>query len=137
MKIHTVVCPYCSEKAKLVDSACVYGKSYGLIYLCKPCDAYVGVHKGTNTPLGRLANKDLRSWKMKAHAAFDPLWQRKLGIKLSQDPHYKKKFARGSGYNWLSQQMGLTRQECHIGMFDIEQCKKVIEVCSPFKLGAK
>ena len=32
-----------------------------MIYICKPCDAYVGVHKGTDKALGRLANKELRS----------------------------------------------------------------------------
>lgn len=54
------VCPYCKEQTEYVDSACIYGKSYGMIYLCRKCDAYVGVHKGTNKALGRLANKELR-----------------------------------------------------------------------------
>ena len=31
--------------------------------------AYVGVHKGTDKPLGRLANAELRYWKKRAHAA--------------------------------------------------------------------
>lgn len=41
-----VFCPYCGERAEFVDSAEVYhGQSYGLIYLCRPCDAYVGCHE--------------------------------------------------------------------------------------------
>ena len=80
-----VICPYCNVPAKLVSSTIVYGdRDYGLIWLCSnfpKCDARVGVHKGQEFPLGRLADKELRKWKMKAHAAFDPIWQIKLDRK--------------------------------------------------------
>lgn len=36
----SVICPYCQSPARLADSAEIYGRSYGPIYLCKPCDAY-------------------------------------------------------------------------------------------------
>lgn len=43
-----VVCPYCGRVAKYVDSSVIYyGHSYGMAYLCRPCNAYVGVHHGT------------------------------------------------------------------------------------------
>lgn len=71
-----VYCDYCGRQAEYVDSKAVYGKSYGMMYLCRNCMAYVGVHKGTDKPLGRLANAELRYWKKAAHAEFDPLWQR-------------------------------------------------------------
>lgn len=114
-----VICPYCGRKAEFVDSSIVYGKSYGMIYLCRQDVAYVGVHKGTAKPLGRLANAQLRFWKKKAHAAFDPLWQR--------GPFHKH---RNVAYDWLSTQMGIPREETHIGMFDIEECKQVIRICN-------
>lgn len=114
-----VICPYCGRKAEFVDSSIIYGKSYGMIYLCRQDVAYVGVHKGTTKPLGRLANAQLRFWKKQAHAAFDPLWQR--------GPFHKH---RNVAYDWLSQQMGIPREETHIGMFDIEQCKQVIRICN-------
>ncbi|MBL0255764.1 MAG: hypothetical protein IPQ27_12795, partial [Chitinophagaceae bacterium] len=44
-----LVCPYCGNKTEYIDSSFIYGKSYGMIYICKPYDAYVGVHKGTDT----------------------------------------------------------------------------------------
>jgi hypothetical protein len=111
-----VICPYCEYDAEFVDTAEIYnGRSYGMAYLCKPCWAYVGVHKGTDKPLGRLANKELRAWKIKAHAAFDPLWK-KHGMR------------RGSAYKWLMNAMGIPKAECHIGMFDVDRCKQVIEV---------
>lgn len=52
-----VYCDYCGRQAEYVDSKVVYGKSYGMMYLCRNCMAYVGVHKGTDKPLGRLAQK--------------------------------------------------------------------------------
>lgn len=112
-----VQCPYCGQKAEYVDSAEIYGKSYGMVYLCRPCDAYVGVHDGTDTPLGRLANRELRRWRNRAHATFDPLWQ--------QGPYRRR---RNDAYAWLAGKMGLTKEETHIAMFDVEQCKQVIQI---------
>jgi hypothetical protein len=119
-------CPYCGEKPELVDSIVVYGKSYGNMYLCKPCDAYVGTHWGTHKPLGRLANDELRAWKKVAHASFDPLWQRKM------KKGYSKAVARGKAYKWLSRSMGIHPDYTHIGMFDIDQCMKVVALCEPY-----
>lgn len=111
-----VNCPYCGSSAEYKDSKAIYGRSYGMVYHCPPCDAYVGVHKGTDKPLGRLADKELREYKKKAHSAFDPMWQ-------------SGRFRRNQAYGWLSEQMGLTRDETHIGMFDIDRCKQVIDIC--------
>ena len=111
-----VICPYCGLRAQYIDSAVIYnGQSYGMIYNCFPCDAYVGVHKGTDIPLGRLANKELRQWKNTAHAYFDPLWK-------SGD------MTRREAYYWLSEKMNLPKNETHIGMFDVEQCKQVASI---------
>ncbi|MEQ9672389.1 zinc-finger-containing protein [Coleofasciculus sp. G2-EDA-02] len=121
------ICPYCGRETEFTDSAKVYhGKNYGMIYLCRPCQAWVGVHSGTDKALGRLANAELRRWKQNAHACFDPLWKRKM------QKGFSKAEARNAGYKWLSQQMNLPPQETHIAMFDIEQCKKVVELCRPY-----
>ena len=61
--LRKVYCDYCGRETEYVDSKVIYGKSYGKIYLCRNCMAYVGVHKGTDKPLGRLANAELRNWK--------------------------------------------------------------------------
>lgn len=106
-------CPYCLKETKYVDSSVIYGRSYGMIYLCKPCDAYVGVHKDTDKALGRLANKELRYWKKEAHKYFDMIWQNGL----------KK---RKSCYAWLSDMLGTKPEETHIGMFDVKQCQDVV-----------
>lgn len=117
-----VFCPYCGKCAEFVDSAEVYhGRSYGMIYLCRPCDAYVGCHgngKG-DSPKGRLANAELRRWKIAAHNAFDPLW--KFGPFRGR---------RSSAYAWLAEQMGLPKEKTHIGMFDVAECQQVIQICT-------
>lgn len=110
-----VVCPYCQQPAKLVDSKVIYGTSYGNMWLCRPCDAYVGVHKndGLNRPLGTLANAETRRWRGHAHAAFDPIWK-------------DGKMKRGAAYGLLARLMELPEKEAHIAMFTVAQCKELI-----------
>ena len=49
MKGRIVICDYCGTPADFVDSSVVYhGHSFGMIYLCPRCGAYVGVHKANN-----------------------------------------------------------------------------------------
>ena len=112
-----IKCNYCGKPTRFVDSALVYhGHSYGMIYYCADCQAWVGVHKGTDRPKGRLANEELRIWKIRAHGAFDPIWTNR-----------KKK--RSQAYKWLAEQMGLPEDETHIGMFDVEQCQQLDRIC--------
>jgi hypothetical protein len=113
-----LTCPYCNTPAKCVDSKIIYGRSYGPAWVCgrfPECDSYCGCHPGTKTPLGTLANKELRSWRMKVHKCFDKLWR---GGALS----------RKEAYRGLAARMGLSKDECHISMFTIAQCEQAIEV---------
>lgn len=107
------ICPYCGSNAEFTNSSVVYGKSYGMIYLCRSCNAYVGVHKGTDRALGRLANKQLRALKHEAHEYFDKIWQLQI-------------MKRAEAYSWLSSVLGLPKEYTHIGMFSEKTCKQVI-----------
>lgn len=114
----TIYCDYCGHRAELVDDAVIYGRSYGhTAYLCRNCGAYVGCHGRSDKPLGRLANAQLRRWKMAAHAAFAPLWKR--------GPFRGR---RRAAYAWLAEKMALPVEKTHIGMFDERQCQQVIEI---------
>jgi hypothetical protein len=124
-------CPYCTKPATLTTGAAIYPHRPDLsekkFWRCVACRAYVGCHRhnarvfvgGTyaisdgTLPLGRLANAELRKTKQAAHAAFDPLWR-------SGD------MSRAMAYGWLSDKLGIPYEQCHIGMFDIDQCKAVI-----------
>lgn len=107
------VCPYCKKQTKLVNSSVIYGKSYGMIYLCQPCNAYCGVHKGTDISLGRVANSRLRFWKKEAHKYMDILWK-------------DNGMTRKEVYMVLSDYLKIPSEYCHIGMFSIKTCKEVV-----------
>lgn len=107
------VCPYCRNVTQFVDSSIIYGRSYGKIYHCKPCDAYCGVHKGTNVSLGRLANAELRYWKKEAHKYFDMIWKN----------GYAKKEEL---YRTLAEILEIPFEYCHFGMFSVASCKTTV-----------
>lgn len=115
------VCPYCGQPSRLTTGQEIYPKRRDLhaksFYICAPCDAYVGCHPNTIHPLGRLADSELRAAKSAAHRAFDPKWQ--FG-----------RMSRTQAYKWLAAQLNLTGAQCHIGMFDIETCQRVVALCS-------
>jgi hypothetical protein len=110
------LCPYCGSPATIRDSAEVYhGKSYGLALICTrypECDSFVGCHKDSGLPKGTLANAELRDWRKRAHAAFDPLWR---------EHHWNRKEA----YAWMSRALAIPPDDCHIGMFNVAQCKEL------------
>jgi hypothetical protein len=123
-----VICPYCDQPAWLVPGIVIYPRRPDLahkqFWRCKPCDAWVGCHPGTERPLGRLANAELRAAKQAAHAAFDPMWK----AKMRRDGCSKGR-ARGAGYKWLAEQLGIEKKRCHIGMFDVDHCRRVVQIC--------
>lgn len=84
-----------------------------MIWLCRPCDAFVGCHHNTKRAKGRfLAKSDLREARKRAHAVVDPLWQ---------GGGYK----RGTVYKRLSEAFGY---EVHIGDTETpEECEDIIK----------
>lgn len=121
-------CRYCEKFAKLLragDLGYPYQRDYGPTWVCIPCQAWVGCHPGTTNALGGLANAELRAWKIQAHAAFDPLWQ----AKMRRDKCSKGK-ARRAGYRWLAGQLGIDVGLTHIGYFNVDECRRTVEICS-------
>ena len=132
-KPREVECSYCHEWAQfLPTSAHLYQSAveYGPVYFCDSGHepAWVGCHKNTADPKGRLADKALRQAKLDVHRAFDPLWKRKM-----QRDGIDQSTAKAAAYGWLGSQKGLSPDECHIGMFDIAQCARVVKICAPFQ----
>lgn len=124
------VCPYCGRPTELVDSEIIYRRSYGMIYLCRPCDAYVSINKVTGLSLGRLANKELREAKKEAHYWFDQIARTSL-INKVYNKYIPGISNRNKAYRWLSEQLGIPVETCHIGMFDVGDCKRVVNLCKP------
>ena len=83
---------------------------YGIRYSCPVGLCSVVVWNGsTSTP----ADYETRQARIAAHDSFDKLW--KSGM-----------FKRSEAYKQLSQHLGLSKKETHIGYFDIETCSEVI-----------
>lgn len=118
-----VFCDYCGKEAILAGGNEIYPHRKDLynrkFWLCKSCNAYVGTHKN-HTPLGKLANKDLRIKRIEAHSVFDHIWKKNI---KSRDETYK----------WLSKKLEISTKQCHIGMFDLDMCEKVISICTNSK----
>lgn len=134
-KLPEVWCRYCGALAELADSETVYpsGRRCGKLWVCRPCGAWVGVHRDSPTfkPKGHLANAELRAARIEAHRAFDPLWRRKM---VRDNLTHGE--ARSAGYRWLSEQLGKADGvQAHIGFMDLDECRRVAEVCAPFKVG--
>jgi hypothetical protein len=55
--------------------------------------------------------------RIDAHGAFDPLWQ-------------SGTMSRRSAYDWLALQLDLPVSACHMVLFDVAMCQRVVEVCA-------
>lgn len=108
-----VTCPYCGRPAEWVPNAEVYGRPYGasyMIWLCRPCEAWVGCHKNTREPKGTLAKKELRDLRIAAHDHIDPLWR---------DGRYQRRQVYAALNRWFGQII-------HIGESDEDMCKRIL-----------
>lgn len=116
-----VKCPYCKQSANKVPGNVIYPHRPDLaekqFWLCTPCDAYVGIDELSGRPLGRLADAPLRAAKRQAHEAFDPLWR------FGQVPRRK-------AYLILAWLLQMDPARTHIGLMNIKECMKVVELCS-------
>lgn len=104
-------CPDCGEPMMLKSSR------YGLFYGCSTypkCRSNHGAHPD-GSPMGIPANAETKAWRHKAHEAFDKLWD-------SPDSTMSRKEA----YRWMIETMALSRDDAHIAMFGINQCKQLI-----------
>jgi len=114
------ICPYCGQFSVQTTGKVIYPHRDDLadkvMYHCEPCKAWVGCHPN-GKPFGRLANSKLRYLKIQAHAALDSYWQ-------------NGEFKREDVYHMLSKAIDIPRHACHIGWFDVEQCKRVIDLCN-------
>lgn len=109
-------CPYCNGVMFLTDSKVIYGVSHGLVWLCEGfpgCDTYVGIHKGTITPLGTPADWKLRQLRKQCHDLLDPYW--KEGC-----------MSRTEAYDKVAELLGIDREDAHIGKLNKPECRRLI-----------
>ena len=124
MKKTQFYCQYCGAQAILRPASWVHGKSQQSqgkhLYVCRnwpKCDSYVAAHEYDRTPMGTLANSELRHKRILAHKA------------LEKYQHITK-MDRWATYLWLEGKLGLDSRSTHIGLFSEETCDEVIALCN-------
>lgn len=118
-------CPECGGHMVLRKSPKYPQPFYGCLKF-PFCSATHGAHPD-GSPLGIPADKETKEWRIKAHAALDPLWGRDDTAFDAQQAKHRRKMA----YNWLAAQLDIkeVRRDCHIAMFNSAQCQAVIAAC--------
>lgn len=108
-------CIECGKEAKLVDGRRIYPHRPDLyakwFWLCS-CGAYCGCHGETKDPLGYPCGPVTRRARSAAHAAFDPIWRRKM-------------LKRSDAYARLAEELAIPAEECHIGMMSADRARQV------------
>jgi len=112
-------CPYCGRKAKMVTRDFVYGENARdkdeFMYICSGgCDAYVYCHNGTTKPMGKLANKELRQARIKAHKTMTIILNNGF-------------MTKGELYKYLDVKM-IAGRHFHIAESDLYNCNEAIRV---------
>lgn len=62
---------------------------------------------------------ELAQARIAAHGSFDQLWE---GGHMS----------RGAAYQWLADQLGIAKSECHMVYFDADTCNRVRSICDRY-----
>jgi zinc-finger-containing domain/Topoisomerase DNA binding C4 zinc finger len=106
-------CPNCGAPLELKDS------KFGLFYGCTNwsrtrCRGGVSAHPD-GTPVGVPVDDATRGARIDAHQMFDQIWK---GGRMT----------RKQAYLWLAEQMDLPATKAHIGLFNVEQCRRVIDI---------
>ncbi len=78
------------------------------------CGAYVGCHGNTGEPLGTPADPNTRKLRIQVHKHFDLLWR-------------TGSLTRREAYGKMAETLGISINNCHIGMFTSDRCYKVLD----------
>lgn len=124
-----VSCPECGSRMVLRRTQKFKWKNGEgrLFYGCSrwpKCDGIHGAHPD-GRPLGIPADKETKAARMEAHTAFERLREKRGWIGNNRE--------RSGSYIWLGRKLGIAeteiRDKCHIALFDIPTCKRVVEIC--------
>ena len=123
LKNYRIQCPYCGANAVLKSANKLFGAKVHdpdrFLYVCSnwpACDSYVTAHAADRSPMGTLANRQLRHKRIQAHKAL--LAYRKA-----------TRTEKWASYIWLEGKLGLDQKKTHIGMFSDAECDQVIALC--------
>lgn len=79
------------------------------------CKSAHGAHPD-GRPLGVPADSETKKWRSLAHRSMDALMA-------------KEGWSEKEMYEWLRKAMRLSEEECHVGRFGIDECRRVMSIC--------
>lgn len=88
-------------------------------WICPDCGASIGVHKGTDIPLGVPAMTETGRKRILVHNEISRI--EKIGM------------SRRHIYKFLQKQMGLNEEQTHAGLFSSEECDRAIDILKNIK----
>lgn len=121
-------CGNCGERVELVNNTEIYGREYGTwpyAYRCidtRGCGSHVALHKGTDLPLGTLADRETRDARTANKPAFNAVLKHQNA-------------GRGKTYQWLAEQLDIPVSVCHWAMFDAATAERAGELCHAYLSG--
>ncbi|WP_454629675.1 zinc-finger-containing protein [Bradyrhizobium cenepequi] len=128
----------CGVDARLTDGREIYPRRtdlhHKLLYKCDRCGAYCGCHPGTTKSLGTPANAETRRARSDFHdQVFDPLWKTAVitggyTVRDEREANRIRKAARNRLYVYLANHLGISRDDCHTGMFTVDQVRRATEI---------
>lgn len=122
-----MTCPECGAPM-VFRPASRYGPFYGCSAF-PDCRVTHGAHPD-GSALGTPADIETRRWRIAAHDWFDCIWRGSLseytGPGRRSDAQLQR-IARNRCYAFLADRLGMTRDECHIGLFDAKECRDAIQ----------
>ncbi|WP_434034808.1 zinc-finger-containing protein [Cupriavidus sp. a3] len=127
------LCDSCGGKAVLArmgEAAYPYQEDHGPVWICPPCQAWIGVRARSkhHTPLGRLADAALREKKSQLHDALEPL----VAAKMRRDGVNAFE-ARGKAMKWLIASLDLPIDSPTIHALSLEQCEQALQFITEFQ----
>ncbi|ACL61090.1 zinc-finger-containing protein [Methylobacterium nodulans] len=135
----------CGAPARLTTGAEIYPHRVNLtrtpFWRCDTCQGHVGCHGGTHQHLGTPATAEVRAARKAVHQVLDPLWMDAWCIRAYVGcPRRARRriqvLARQRLYAYLAHHLGLPREECHVGLFDLARCPDALAVLDGLTSGA-
>ncbi|ACL61715.1 zinc-finger-containing protein [Methylobacterium nodulans] len=135
----------CGALARLTTGREIYPHRVDLartsFWKCDTCQGHVGCHEGTHQPLGTPATAEVRAARKAVHRVLDPIWQDAWRIRAyvgrpKRDRRRIQCAARRRLYAYLAHRLGIPREACHVGMFDLDRCAAALAVLDGLTYGA-
>lgn len=126
----SVRCSYCGEYAELISSDKMFSNSPSypnkFFYRCVPCNAYVPCYEGTKTPMGRLADRDLRKAISDAKRAYYDVINFKIRNGTSKQSAFR------STKIWLAHKLHIPTEGLNFNMMTHDECLRAETFCKNY-----